>query len=128
MESLKGLMIAIVVFLLFLVPAILEVSAYAISTSQLNKVGAEMTQIVGASSEYDSRVASAIALAESNYNINVTLSTTSYGLNDTVQIQLTKNAPSFYGCLGPDGSGTMGNGCTVPFQTFESVLITKRGG
>lgn len=122
MDSLKGTLISIMIFALFVIPALMDVMSMGIAVSQLNKVGAEMVQVIGSSSEMDERTERAIELAEERYGIAVSLNTSSYELGDTVEVGLKKNITQFFGCQEDTGR----EGCNADFRTNEKVLITKR--
>lgn len=131
MESLKGLLISLVVFFLMVIPFILDTVSMSVAVSQLNKVGAEIIQVVGSSSEYGERTQRAIELAEERYGVKVSIDDTSYELGDTVNLKLEKEILNYFGCvLESEGGNTEqqgDEGCLVKFETEESVMITKRG-
>lgn len=132
MDSLKGTLISIMIFALFVIPALLDVMSMSIAVSQLNKVGAEMIQVIGSSSEYDERTKKAIEVAgrgldkgkgEKGYAIEVKLDKTDYKLGDEVELTLKKNVTQFFNCEADTGK----EGCNADFETKEKVMITKRG-
>lgn len=133
MDSLKGTLISIAIFALIILPSLVDVISMGIVTSQLNKVGAEMIQVVGSSSEYDERTQKAIVEAKKRYKVDVELYNpeskeviSNYTLGDDVGVRLTK---SFTRMLPVPGSETeSGNDefYQSEFTTNEKVLITKR--
>ena len=125
MDSLKGTLYSIAIMFLILIPVLLEVFSMGIAVSQLNKVGAEMIQVIGSSSEYDGEVDvdRAIKIAKEKYKIDVELSTKDYTLGDEVELTLKKNITQFFNCESDTGR----EGCNADFVTNEKVMITKRG-
>jgi len=133
MDSLKGTLISIAIFALIILPALVDVISMGIVTSQLNKVGAEMIQVIGSSSEYDERTTKAIEVAKDRYKVDVELynpdskeAISNYTLGDDVGVRLTK---SFTRMLPVPGSETASGNDEFyqsEFTTHEKVLITKR--
>lgn len=126
MDNKLGILFAMIIFFLILVPFQLDTWSSTVTTSQLNKVGGEIRQVIDASSEYSPEVQKAIKGAKDGYGVDIKLSTTSYKLGDTVNITLTKAAPSILRCEGTypgKGGSTI---CGHLMKTQEQVKITNR--
>lgn len=126
MDSLKGTLISIMLFGIFILPALVDVIAMGIVTSQLNKVGAEMIQVVGSSSSYDERTVTAKELAWDKYKVHVEFSDTDYELGDDVELKLTKKVTRLLPTPGEESEGDEDDYFMIGFSTYEKVLITKR--
>lgn len=131
MDSLKGTLISVVIFALLIIPTLMDVMGLGIVNSQLNKVGAEMIQVIGSSSNKDANVTKAIKIADENYKIKVELfdpevsgnpPISDYEFGDKVGVRLTKTITRFLDCQDTE----VGEGCLADFETTERVLITKR--
>lgn len=122
MDSLKGILYSVVILGLIILPSLIDVASMGVAVSQLNKVGAEMIQVVGSEGEYNKDTKKAVEVAKDQYGIDVEFSTTDYGLGDTVELQLTKNITQFFVC--EDDTGR--EGCNADFIASERILITKR--
>lgn len=131
MDSLKGTLISVVIFALLIIPTLMDVMGLGIVNSQLNKVGAEMIQVIGSSSNKDANVTKAIEIADKNYKIKVELfdadvtgnpPISDYEFGDKVGVRLTKTITRFIDCQDTE----VGEGCLADFETTERVLITKR--
>lgn len=122
MENIKGLMVAILFVFLGLVPMMIDMVGMSVSVSQLNKVGAEMIQVVASSTSDEGKAQRAVELAEEKYGVEVDLDNRNYQFGETVNLTLTKKINSFYG--GEKVKGMDGRVST--FTTSETVMITKR--
>lgn len=126
MDNKLGILFGMIVFFLLLIPFQLDMWSSTVTTSQLNKVGGEIRQVVDASSEYSPEVQKAIKGAKDGYGVDIKLSSTNYKLGDTVEIKLTKASPTILGCEGkyPGKSGS--TICGRLMKTQEQVKITNR--
>lgn len=122
MENIKGLMVAILFVFLGLVPMMIDMVGMSVSVSQLNKVGAEMIQVVASSTSDEGKAQRAVELAEEKYGVEVVLDKPNYQFGETVNLTLTKEINSFFG-----GEEVVGmDGRVSTFTTSETVMITKR--
>lgn len=122
MENIKGLMVAVLFVFLGLVPMMIDMVGMSVSVSQLNKVGAEMIQVVASSTSDEGKAQRAVELAEEKYGVEVVLDKPNYQFGETVNLTLTKEINSFFG-----GEEVVGmDGRVSTFTTSETVMITKR--
>lgn len=135
MENKIGIMFAVIIFFLLILPFQLDTMSKSITSSQLMKVGSEIRQIVDASSS-DGKdvdvVNKAIGIAKSKSNVTILINdkpqadASDFNMGSNVNIKLSKPSPQILNCTNKYPNKNGKEICAFLMKTQENVKITNR--